>query len=130
MAKKTTTKAKKGSQASDQRRDARVPLKARVDYELLSEDTFLFEYTSNLSRGGIFLATRNPLPIGTHLSLRFTLPENGRIIDTNGQVAWINEYRPGGDNINPGMGIEFTDLNDEDREAIANLVKRKALLTE
>ncbi len=115
---------------SELRKDARIPLKARVDYELLSEDTFLFEYTSNMSHGGIFLATRNPLPVGTQLSLRFTLPDSKRSIEANGLVVWVNEYKPGGDNLNPGMGIEFVDLKDKDREGIARLIKRKAMLTE
>jgi uncharacterized protein (TIGR02266 family) len=130
MAKDKTKPAKKSSADEDGRRDVRVPLKARVDYELMSEDTFLFEYTSNLSRGGIFLATRNPLPVGTQLNLRFALPEEKRTIETTGQVVWVNEYRPGGENINPGMGIEFVDLVEKDRNAITRLIKRKAMLAD
>lgn len=129
MAGKNATPTKTPSE-KDLRRDERVPLKARVDYELLSEDAFLFEYTSNLSRGGIFLATRNPLPVGTQLSLRFSLPNGEGSIETAGQVAWVNEYKRGGKNLNPGMGIEFVNLLDSDREAISRLVKRKALLAE
>ena len=129
MAEKPKPGAKKATPKLEKRRDTRLPLKARVDYELLSEDTFLFEYTSNVSRGGIFLATRNPLPIGTRLSLRFTLPdEDGRAIEATGKVAWINEYKPNGKNLNPGMGIEFVDLSADDKEAISNLIRRKALL--
>jgi len=120
----------KRSGKKDARRDDRVPLKARVDYELLSEDTFLFEYTSNVSRGGIFLATRNPLPVGTQLNLRFSLPSGEGTIETTGQVVWVNEYKAGGKNLNPGMGIEFLDLDERDRESINGLVKRKALLAE
>jgi type IV pilus assembly protein PilZ len=131
MVKKTGRKKTARKGRSDKRQHARVPLKARVDYELLSEDTFLFEYTSNLSRGGIFLATRNPLPIGTRLHLRFTLPdENNRVIKTTGKVAWVNPYHPHGPNLNPGMGVEFIDLSPEDLEAISRLVRRIALLTE
>jgi len=129
----TKKKVKKKVSKSEQekRRDRRVQLKARVDYELLSEDTFLFEYTHNVSRGGIFLATRNPLPVGTRMNLRFALPGNhGRVVDVTGKVAWINEYKRGKKNLNPGMGIEFINLADEDREAITKLIKRKALLAD
>lgn len=129
----TKGKTKKKSQGSgpEKRRDSRVSLKARVDYELLSEDTFLFEYTSNVSRGGIFLATRNPLPVGTKMNLRFSLPgSRRRVIEVTGKIAWVNEYKPGKQNLNPGMGIEFVDLSEHDRKLITNLIKRKALLTD
>jgi uncharacterized protein (TIGR02266 family) len=123
-------KSTKDAQA-EKRRHQRISLKARVDYELFSEDTFLFEYTSNVSRGGIFLSTRNPLPIGTEIHLRFTLPAPAnRAIRVTGKVAWINEYKPGKVNLNPGMGIEFINLAEKDNEAITRLIKRKALLTE
>jgi type IV pilus assembly protein PilZ len=135
MAKKIATRVKPSGHrpdpGRDQRRDARVPLKARVDFELTSEDTFLFEYTSNVSRGGIFLSTRNPLPVGAVLTVKFALPEAGsRLIAVRGRVIWINEYKPGGRNLNPGMGIEFIDLSEENKEAISRLVRRKALLIE
>jgi len=128
----TDSKRKEGKTSLREKRlHDRIALKARVDYELLSEDTFLFEYTSNLSRGGIFLATRNPLPIGTQIHLRFTLPApENRTIKVTGQVAWVNEYKPGKVNLNPGMGIEFVNLSEKDNEAITRLVKRKALLTD
>jgi len=128
-----THQKKKGAKRvrAEKRRHERIALKARVDYELLSEDTFLFEYTSNVSRGGIFLSTRNPLPIGTAIHLRFSLPPpESRDIKVNGKVAWINEYKPGKVNLNPGMGVEFVNLSERDNEAITGLVKRKALLTD
>lgn len=121
-------KGKKGS--AEQRSNIRVHLKARVDYELLSEDTFLFEYTSNVSRGGIFLATRNPLPVGTVIKMRFSLPSNSCKVEVKGKVAWINEYKPGKKNRNPGMGVEFVNLSDEDMMAITQLIKKKALLAD
>ncbi|HPM77236.1 MAG TPA: TIGR02266 family protein [bacterium] len=125
------TKGGKGKKdAAEKRRDIRVHLKARVDYELLSEDTFLFEYTSNVSRGGIFLATRNPLPVGTVIRMHFSLPTNNRKIEVKGKVAWINEFKPGKKNRNPGMGVEFVNLTEEDMTAITQLIKRKALLAD
>jgi len=117
--------------AKEKRQDSRIVLKARVDYELLSEDTFLFEYTSNVSQGGIFLSTRNPLPQGTRLRLRFNLPGEKRSeIIVTGQVVWVNEYKPGGRNLNPGMGVAFLDLNPDDRQAIAQLIRRTVMLTD
>jgi type IV pilus assembly protein PilZ len=128
-----TDKAKHSPKATgkEKRRHARAPLRARVDFELVSDETFLFEYASNLSRGGIFLATHNPLPVGTKLVLRFALPdEPSRTIRVAGRVTWVNPYVQGGKNLNPGMGIEFVDLSHEDQEAISRIVRRIAVLTE
>lgn len=114
--------------SANMRKDVRTPLQARVDYEIESEDSFLFEYMTNLSRGGIFLSTRNPLAEGTVTKLRFSLPEESRVIEVTGKVTWINPYRPDGDNPNPGMGIEFIDLAEKDKDAITRIVRKKAIL--
>ena len=114
----------------EKRKSPRVGFKVRVDYEIESEDTFLFEYTTNMSRDGIFLQTKSPLEPGTVLSMRFGVPESDRIIEVHGKVVWINEFRPEGENLNPGMGIQFLDLNEDDKEVITRLVKKKAYLAD
>lgn len=114
----------------ERRSSRRVTIRARVEYEIRSNDTFLFEYMTNLSRDGIFLATRKPLEVGTTTTLRFALPGGGRTIEVDGRVAWVNPYRKGGSNPNPGMGVEFIGLNENDKEAITRLVKRKAILVD
>ena len=115
--------------ASEQRKGTRATIRARVDFELKSEDTFLYEYMTNLSHAGIFLATHHPLPIGTVARLRFTLPGEGEIA-VKGRVAWINAYRPGGNNPNPGMGVEFLDLTEDHKDKIVRIVKRMAILAD
>jgi hypothetical protein len=52
------------------------------------------------------------------------------VVRTVGRVIWVNHYRPGGPNLNPGMGIEFIDLTEGHKTAIARFVRRKALLTD
>jgi len=44
---------------------------------------------------------------------------------------WVNPYRPGSyDNINPGMGVQFVDLDAAQREQIVNLVRTFAYLSD
>jgi type IV pilus assembly protein PilZ len=114
---------------SEQRKGTRATIRARVDYEIESEDTFLYEYMTNLSHAGIFLATHNPLPVGTVTRLRFTLPGEGEVA-VKGRVAWINAYRPGRSNPNPGMGVEFLDLSENHKDKIVRIVKRLAILAD
>jgi len=44
---------------------------------------------------------------------------------------WVNPYRAGSyDNINPGMGVQFVDLDPAQREQIVNLVRTFAYLSD
>jgi len=113
---------------SEKRAAPRAEIRMRVDYELKSKDTFLFEYTTNMSRDGIFLSTKNPLQPGTKIHMRFAIPEVKQVIEVEGKVSWINPYRPGGKNLNPGMGVQFLNLKEKDKQIITNYIKRKALL--
>ena len=49
--------------SSESRRTPRVPVALELEYR--SAGAFLVAYTTNLSKGGIFVDTSTPLPIGT-----------------------------------------------------------------
>ncbi len=113
--------------AAERRLSERVLVDCEVDYG--SEDTFLFAQATNISAMGIFLQTREPETLGTRLNLRFSLSPQERPLEVEGVVRWVNSYRPGDfDNINPGMGIEFTSLTDAQRDQIVNLIQLIAYL--
>jgi type IV pilus assembly protein PilZ len=90
-------------------------------------DTFLFASISNISALGIFISTRTPPTVGTTVSLRFTPPGESDF-DLRGIVAWINPLRPDGDNLNPGFGVRFVDLDPDMRERLVSLVRAIAYL--
>ncbi len=96
-----------------------------VDFE--SSDAYFYDYSNNLSEGGIFIATERILPIGTPLTLRFTLPGLDRVFQANGKVIWIYEPSTGDEGpptevLGRGMGIQFSDLDGKDRELIRNYI--------
>jgi type IV pilus assembly protein PilZ len=109
----------------ERRQYERFDISISVDYS--SGETFLFSYIQNISEMGIFIRSDNPLPIGTMLQLRFT-PEGEEPIELSGEVTWVNPVRPFGDNLNPGMGVHFRDLNAEMRERVVSLVRTVAYL--
>jgi type IV pilus assembly protein PilZ len=43
-------------------------------------------------------------------------------------VVWINPYKEGEKNINPGMGVKFIDLTPELRERLIEIVRKIAYL--
>jgi type IV pilus assembly protein PilZ len=111
----------------DRRQFERVLVDLEVDYRC--EDTFLFAYITDISAMGIFVQTRSPEPAGTRLNLRFMVPGQDRPFELEGEVIWVNPYRPGDrENLNPGMGVRFMDLTQADRERLTELVKTFAYL--
>jgi uncharacterized protein (TIGR02266 family) len=112
---------------SDRRRAPRVLVDLEVDYAL--EDNYLFAYITDISATGIFVRTTTPEQPGTHLNLRFS-PDDSGSIELEGEVIWINPYRPGTmDNLHPGMGVRFVGLDDDTRDRLLELVRRFAYLS-
>jgi type IV pilus assembly protein PilZ len=112
---------------SDRRTAPRVLVDLEVDYA--SEDNYLFAYITDISETGIFVRTTSPEQPGTRLNLRFRPDGSSVQIEVEGEVIWVNPYRPGApDNLHPGMGIRFYELDDELRDRLLELVRRFAYL--
>lgn len=110
----------------DRRAHERVLVNIEVDYAC--DETFLFAYITDLSEMGIFIQTRTPHSAGTRLNLRFRPPGRPEL-NVEGQVMWVNSYRPGHpDNLNPGMGVQFVDLDPVQQGRVLELVKTFAYL--
>lgn len=109
----------------ERRQSERIPVDLSVDYK--HGDTFLFSYITNISQMGIFVRSEIPLPPGTVLRLRFA-PPGSEPLELDGEVVWINPYRPEGENLNPGMGIRFVHLTPAMREKLVDLVRTIAYL--
>jgi uncharacterized protein (TIGR02266 family) len=113
---------------ADRRRAPRVLVDLEVDYA--SEDNYLFAYITDISATGIFVRTTTPEEPGTHLNLRFAAVDLEGPIECEGEVIWVNPYRPGTpDNLHPGMGIRFVGLDDELRTRLLELIRRFAYLS-
>jgi uncharacterized protein (TIGR02266 family) len=116
-----------GTADAERRRAPRVLVDLEVD--CASEDNYLFAYITDISTTGIFVRTTTPEVAGTHLHLRFaTGGETG--LEIEGEVIWVNPYRPGTpDNLHPGMGIRFVNLDSESRDRLFELIRRVAYLS-
>lgn len=106
----------------------RVPVSWSVDCK--TEDTFLYASIRNISELGIFVATREPLGIGTRVTLRFSPPGTSQGFVLAGVVQWINPVRLLAENRNPGMGIRFVDLTLDDRERLVEAIRTIAYVRE
>ena len=96
--------------ADDQRNDDRVETEIRIAYRTVG--SFLSDYALNLSKGGVFIHTDNPLPPKTMVRLVFSLPGVPVLFDVSGRVRWSQQEFDEGDEL-PGMGIEFVHLEEK-----------------
>lgn len=105
----------------DRREHPRLPLELLVQFRLPSMDEFMREYASNISVGGMFIRTGTPHPEGSRVYLQFRLEDGSKIIEGLGQVVHVNPPEAN----NPGMGVEFINLDDASRAFIEELVNQR-----
>lgn len=105
----------------DNRRSAeRFAIEWSVD--CVTDDTFLYAAITNISELGIFVACDKPFEVGTLVTLNFAPSDGAQPFRIPGRVQWINQARPLHPCKNPGMGIQFVDLNLDDRERIVEAI--------
>jgi uncharacterized protein (TIGR02266 family) len=93
----------------------------RIKLKYSDVETFIQKYAVNISRGGIFIATKQPKAVGTPLKFEFVLAvgEPGiSVIRGEGQVLWTREFDPSQPNKAHGMGVKFTRLDAESQAII------------
>jgi uncharacterized protein (TIGR02266 family) len=100
------------------RQHRRYPVNLPVDYS--TRDAFLANRVSNLSQGGMFIATDSPLPVQSELDLVLSLNGDGEQIRARGRVIWNYDIRKGTSRVIPGMGIKFVDLSPDDSRRLVD----------
>ena len=104
------------------RQSQRVQMQAAID--MTSDDNFFSGFSANISDGGLFIATVDYIPKGTQVDLAFTLP-TGEKITTVGVVRWIREVNDKDLSSFPGLGIQFTNLDDTGQQAIRAFIEQR-----
>jgi type IV pilus assembly protein PilZ len=81
-------------------------VETNIDILYRESGAFIKSHTLNVSNGGLFLETEDPLPIDSEVTLRMRLPGETEPMEMQGCVVWSN---PKGKNdaIPIGMGIQF-----------------------
>lgn len=105
-------------QPSDRRRHLRVPIALRVRVSARDVTEFAERYATNLSRGGIFLRTASPQPVGTLLHLEVQLADGTPLLKARGEVRYVEEDAPG--NV-AGMGVQFRELDPASQQLVDRL---------
>src|SRR5512138_2572703 len=108
-------------QPDNKRRAARLHHEIPVAYR--SVGSFLTDWATNISHGGLFINTRKPLPVGTTVKILIQLPGASFPCQLTGRVARVTDF-DNRSNLVPGMGIEFVDIDDAKKRDIESFVDR------
>ena len=89
----------------DRRGGYRAPIELKVEYKRLN--TFFADYTRNISRGGTFIGTEKPLPVGNEFVFALGIPSMAEPLRLRGKVIWTTDAADATKANPAGMGIEF-----------------------
>ena len=96
--------------------DKRLGERVTINKEFESFDAFIQEYVTNISRTGVFVKSKQPLPIGTKVNLKFTvIMDDIETIEGIGEVVRVHDDPP-------GMGVVFTELSSYSKGLIDKLL--------
>ena len=99
-----------------------MPIALKVEYKRLN--SFFADYTKNISRGGTFIRTSNPLAIGTEFMFHLLVPSLEEPLSIKGKVQWVVPESAASEEQEPGMGIGFVYGSEADRDKIASTVEK------
>jgi type IV pilus assembly protein PilZ len=104
----------------ERRVETRRPIELKVEYKRLN--TFFADYTKNISRGGTFIKTARPLPVGTEFLFKLFIPGRKDPLTIHGEVQRIvSEAESEGDG--QGMAIKFVYREGDPQAEIARTVE-------
>ena len=102
--------------SDDKQAAARKDERVTINKEFESYDAFIAEYVTNISRTGVFVRSKSPLPIGTQVNLRFTvIMDDIETIEGVGEVVRVHDDPA-------GMGVVFTELSSYSQGLIEKLL--------
>jgi uncharacterized protein (TIGR02266 family) len=115
-----TTPGEPNASFDHRRRDQRASLVLPLEYR--NAGHLLVSYCTNLSRGGLFLPTPEPLPVGETLTLVLRVPGRDRPVTMEAKVRWARDS----DSVRgpAGMGVPFHDIDGVLGDTIDAIVAR------
>jgi len=93
-----------------------------IDLNFESMRRFQAEFSPNLSKGGLFIDTGEPLSPGSVVRFRVILPEEFVFLEGTSVVEWIRSAEAICDGA-PGMALRFVTLSSQNQELVEQLVQ-------
>jgi len=109
-------------------KEQRGPTNLRIKFRSASLEQFIERYAADVSVGGIFIRTREPLAVGTQLRLELQLQDGMALLSGEGTVIWIRESDPARPAVPPGMAVRFDKVTPETQPTLDRILAEKARL--
>jgi hypothetical protein len=91
--------------------------RVRINEEFTPVEAFINDYVSDLSSTGVFIKSKDPLPIGTRVNLKFSvILDELHVVEAQGEVV-RHSTRP------LGMGVAFRAVSVEAQKLIGRAIK-------
>jgi len=111
---------------ADARKDKRTLLSLKIRYKSATLEDFIERYSSDISRGGVFIKARKPLAVGTLLKFEFMLQDESTLIHGVGRVVWRREEADTSPQDPAGMGIKFIKMDAGSRAVVQKIADERA----
>jgi len=108
------------------RQGKRTPVTLKIKFKSETLEQFIERYAVDVSQGGIFIRTKEPLAVGTQMKFEFQLRDASPLIAGEGTVVWTRENDPSRPAIAPGMGVRFDRLADGSQGILERILTEKA----
>nr|HEX4312585.1 TIGR02266 family protein [Kofleriaceae bacterium] len=108
------------------RNTKRTPVTLKIKFKSETLEQFIERYAVDVSQGGIFIRTKDPLAVGTQMKFEFQLKDASPLIAGEGTVVWTRENDPSRPAIAPGMGVRFDKLGDGSQSILERILADKA----
>ncbi len=108
------------------RQAKRAPVTLKIKFKSATLDQFIERYAVDVSPGGIFIRTKEPLAVGTQMRFEFQLRDATPLITGEGTVVWTRENDPARPAAAPGMGVRFDRLGDGSQTVLDKILAEKA----
>ena len=103
-----------------------VPL-VRIQLRYPDESVFLNRFAPNVTRGGIFLTSRAPHPVGAVIAFEVALMQGPPLLCGTGRVTWVRDYDPREPQRAHGMGVQFLRVDPSTKPMLEKLLSYKSL---
>ncbi|MES1205748.1 MAG: hypothetical protein ABUS79_07400 [Pseudomonadota bacterium] len=88
-------------------------------------DTFIEKFAPNVTRGGVFLASRNIQAVDTVIPFEIQLAGGAVVLAGTGRVTWVKEFNPAEPTRPYGMGVQFVSVEPATKPILARVLRAK-----
>ena len=105
----------------EKRKHTRFQCTLDVEFDISTHQNWIASSARNFSEEGMCLLTREHIPIGSLLLIRFRIPDLDTLLDVTGEVVWNGDHTISNDKYYEN-GIKFIEIKSSYKELIGKYI--------